>query len=610
MCGPGLMRIFCWLVAVTVAFVIVACGGDGAPTSTPATSPRSLTPTTAATLSPTRAPPLATVAPLPGSLAIINARILDGTGAPAIESGHVIVRDGYIVEVGDGEGDLPANAQVIDAAGRTVMPGLGDGHVHTTQAFVVSTGYLTATINEDAYLPFLRAGFTNLRDVGTATIILKAIKGQTDIQTRLGNAPRITWAGPLITAPDGYPFTVPRYSAGGQEVTSIDEAVDLVDNMASSGARVIKLALEHGYFRDDGWAVLDLETVLALTGAAHERGLRVTAHVTSLDEVRLALDGGVDDLAHTPLEPLTDELIAEMLESGMAMVTTATIWGAPDEPARAVIAENAARYAEAGGIVALGTDWGCCDQIPGGAAYLAEASFLAAQGYPAAELVVAATRNAAIVSNAGDTTGTLEPGKLADIIIVDGEPDVDIASLANVDVVILGGQVVSEAPPPQSGLPFRVCSRDENWTRPSEPEMAAGLWQDPRYRVIALDQRLQVLSEHFYRSIDSSSLSGPWIALTGLGQWPPTDTDECGTDSERQHATRSGVIEVWMLLYEPLRLDHETDGFVLHVRQLDRGYRAVQFGSREDSQEPVTIVDEQGAELACLGGSAAGGRCR
>lgn len=434
------MRILYWLVAATVAIAVVACGGDGAPTSTPAKTPRSLT----ATLSPTRPPPLATFAPLPGSLAIINARILDGTGVPAIESGYVIVRDGYIVEVGDGEGDVPADAQIIDAAGRTVMPGLGDGHVHTTRAFVVSTGYLAATINEDAYVPFLSAGLTNLRDVGTATIILKAVKGQTDIQTRLGNAPRITWAGPLITVPGGYPFTVERYSAGGQEVTSIDEAVDLVDNMVSSGARVIKLALEHGYFRDDGWPVLDLETVLALTGAAHERGLRVTAHVTSLDEVRLALDGGVDDLAHTPLEPLTDELITEMLDRDMAMVTTATIWGAPDEPARAVIAENAVRYAEAGGIVAVGTDWGCCGQVPGAAAYLAEASFLAAHGYPAAELVVAATRNAAIVSNAGDTTGTLEPGKLADIIIVDGQPDVDIASLANVDVVILGGLVVVE----------------------------------------------------------------------------------------------------------------------------------------------------------------------
>ena len=444
MCWPSLMRILYWLVAAAAAFVIVACGGDGAPTSTPAKTPRSLTPTPAATLSPARPPPLPTAAPLPGSLAIINARILDGTGAPAIEFGYVIVRDGYIVEVGDDEGDLPADAQVIDAAGRTVMPGLGDGHVHTTLTFLSITVNLAATINEDAYLPFLSAGLTNLRDVGTATVILKAVKGQTDIQTRLGNAPRITWAGPLITVPGGYPFTVPRYSAGGQEVTSTDEAVDLVDAMASGGARVIKLALEHGYYGDDGWAVLDLVTVRALTDAAHERGLRVTAHVTSLDEVRLALDGGVDDLAHTPLEPLTDELIAEMLERDMAMVTTATIWGSPGNPVRAVAAENAVRYAEAGGTVALGTDFGCCDQIPGAAAYLAEASFLAAHGYPAAELVVAATRNAAIVSNAGDTTGTLEPGKLADIIIVDGQPDVDIASLANVVIVILGGQVVVE----------------------------------------------------------------------------------------------------------------------------------------------------------------------
>ena len=56
--------------------------------------------------------------------------------------------------------------------------------------------------------------------------------------------------------------------------------------------------------------------------------------------------------------------------------------------------------------------------------------------------------------------------------------------------------------------------------------MAAGAWQDPQFSYIALDDRLRVLSEHFYRNIGSASLSGPWIALSGLGQWPPTDTDE------------------------------------------------------------------------------------
>ncbi|HEY5625084.1 MAG TPA: amidohydrolase family protein [Dehalococcoidia bacterium] len=435
------MRKLHWLVAATVAIMIVACGADGDPASTsaPANTPQSLTPTPAATASPTRPPPLPPVTPLLGSLAIKNACILDGTGASAIESGYVVVRDGYIVQVGRGEGDLPDDARIIDAEGRTVMPGLGDGHMHTTSTFIVNTGYLAADINEDAYVPFLSAGFTNLRDVGTPTVILRSVKEQTDIQTRFGNAPRITWSGPLITAPGGYPFTVDQYSAGGHEVRSAEEAVDLVDALEWGGARVVKLALEHGYFSDEGWPVLDLDTVRAISEAAHERGMRVTAHVTSLDEVRLALDGGVDDLAHTPLEPLTDELIAEMLERDMAMVTTATLWGA-----RAVVAENAIRYAEAGGVVALGTDFGCCNQVPGGSAYLNEATFLASHGYPAADLVVAATRNAAIVSNAGDTTGTLEPGKLADIIVVDGKPDEKISALGNVDVVILGGQIVAE----------------------------------------------------------------------------------------------------------------------------------------------------------------------
>ena len=186
-----------------------------------------------------------------------------------------------------------------------------------------------------------------------------------------------------------------------------------------------------------------------------------------------------------------------------------------------------------------------------------------------------------------------------------------IAAIVALVIVACGSDGGPTRPPPgpQSGLPFRVCSLDESWTRPSEPEMAAGAWQDPQFSYIALEDRLQVLSEHFYRNIGSASLGGPWVALSGLGQWPPTDTDECGSDSERQLTAMGDVTEVWMLLYEPFRLDRETDGFVLHVRQRDRGYRAIQFGSREDSQEPVTIVDETGAELACLGGSATGGRC-
>lgn len=439
------MRLLFCLIVVAFALSLAACGGgsDPSPTSTPSRAPVSSTPTRVTSPTPTRMPPLPTATPTIGSLAIVNARIFDGNGGEPIESGYVIVRDGYIVEVGAGEGDLPSDAHIIDAQGLTLMPGLGDAHTHTTLTYLQRTGLLGFSVNEDAYVPFIQAGFTDLRDVGTATIITEPIKLQTDGLTARGKAPRITWAGPIITAPGGYPCVVPTYAGSCQEVTSIDNAVDLVDLLDSRGARVIKLGLEHGYYSDEGWPVLDLDTVQAITAAAHERGMRVTAHVTSLDEVRLAIDGGVDDLAHTPLQPLTDDLIAEMLDHNMGMVTTATIWGGPGDPQN-VAAENAIRYNEAGGLVAVGTDFGCCAQIPGGSAYLNEADFLAALGFPLDDLLVAETRNPAIFANSGDDTGTIEPGKLADMIMIEGDPLANARAISNVEKVILGGQVVFE----------------------------------------------------------------------------------------------------------------------------------------------------------------------
>lgn len=164
----------------------------------------------------------------------------------------------------------------------------------------------------------------------------------------------------------------------------------------------------------------------------------VVAHVTDTDEVRLALDGGVDGLAHAPLVHLPDDLIAEMVDRGLTMATTATVWGANRE----IAAENARRYAEAGGIVAIGTDYGCCGQVAGIEPYLAELQFLSAAGMSNEQLLQSATRNGAIVANLAEEMGTIEAGKRADVIIVDGDPLADLNALRNVRTVIKGGEIV------------------------------------------------------------------------------------------------------------------------------------------------------------------------
>ena len=387
--------------------------------------------------------PLATPFTEAQPVAIINGTLIDGTGAPPVDDAYVIVSDGRVDAAGccASDIDIPDGYRIIDASGQTIMPGLIDGHVHVTQTFVnYDPSTLSASTEEEALLPFLRDGFTMLRDVGTASVVLRAVNFRIQSMTARNLAPAVVWSGPLITAPGGYPLSVPRYSAGGQEVRSIEEAVWWVDEMADAGARAIKLGLDQGYFGDSGWPLLNLDTVRAITDRAHQHGLIVTAHVTSLDEVRLALDGGVDDLAHTPLEVLTDDLMQEMLDRGMTMVSTATIWGANQD----VIADNVKRYTDAGGIVSIGTDYGCCNQPAGIEPYLREMEFLRLAGMMPMQLLVGATRNGALVSNVIDESGTIEPGKRGDIIIVDGDPLADLSVLRDVVVVLKYGHVVHD----------------------------------------------------------------------------------------------------------------------------------------------------------------------
>jgi imidazolonepropionase-like amidohydrolase len=369
-------------------------------------------------------------------LVIINGKVIDGTGADPIVNGHVVVAGDRISSVGRGQTNIPPGATVVDARGGTIMPGLIDTHVHVARG--IFTG-LEGTIDPGGLMPWLEAGMTTLRDIATPPSAFPGVKQTADAQTAAHQAPRVVWAGPLVTSVGGYPFPVARYAAVGEDVGSADEARQVVTRLADAGARIIKLGLEQGYYSDVGWPLLSLDVVQAITEAAHARGMRVTAHVTSVDEVRLALDGDVDDLAHAPLEPIPEEMMREMLEKQMGMATTATVWGRSDVWSQA--AANAKRYADAGGIVSIATDYGCCGQAAGLPPYLQEIQFLLGAGMTPMQLLIAATRSGAIMANVGGDVGTLEAGKIADIIILDGDPMADIRALSNVSVVIQGGVV-------------------------------------------------------------------------------------------------------------------------------------------------------------------------
>ena len=367
-----------------------------------------------------------------GHLAVVNGRIFDGTGAPVIEDGIVLVRDLRIVAVGAATDiEIPIPAKRIDAQGGLVMPGVIDNHVHISRPLMRGDDILT---------PWVEAGVTTLVDIGTSRRLPTALRALAPKVAE--HSPRLFLAGPIVTAPDGYPATrsepgVEMVALGVRGTRGAREAVaDLLDNHKVD---LIKIAIETGFendYKDAGWPILSLEEIRVIADATHERGKLVRAHVTQPGELRAAIESGVDVAAHTPIVEIPDDLLTEAARLEVIFVSTANIWG---PQSKAYVVSNLLRFHRLGGRVALGTDY---PYQAGSEMPVAEMQLLVDAGFTPAEVLVAATRNGAFALGMQDDFGTLEPGKLADIIVVDGDPLTEIADMANVRVVILDGELI------------------------------------------------------------------------------------------------------------------------------------------------------------------------
>jgi imidazolonepropionase-like amidohydrolase len=351
--------------------------------------------------------------------------VIDGTGAAPINDGVVAFRGDRIVFVGSSHDfDIPARSRLIDAAGGTVMPGLIDSHTHA----------VSGTFEYNLLL-WLKVGVTTFVDVGSAYGRDLSIEKLRDELAELGDsAPNILLTGPIITVPGSPVFGCCASQAIA--VKSVEEATQLAQRLLSQGADGLKLLIENGPSIRSALEeprnpapVLSDEQILAIVEVAHREGTWVTAHVTDQTEAWRALRLGVDSLAHWPggERELSDELIQEIVSQDVPVVTTSYIV--------VVRSESVRRFLDKGGIIVIGSDAGPSSTIR-------EIQSMVNRGMTPMEVIVAATANAAHMLNLTDELGTLEVGKLADIIIVEGDPLSDIQVLNNLRTVVKGGQVV------------------------------------------------------------------------------------------------------------------------------------------------------------------------
>jgi imidazolonepropionase-like amidohydrolase len=368
------------------------------------------------------------------TLALVNGTLIDGSGADAVPDGVVVIRGKRIIAAGPrAQGEIPADAETIDVQGGTIMPGLINAHVH-------------AGFDAETLKAWAQGGVTTVRDLGAFEPNTAQLFDTRDALRAIPECARLVSVGMFVNVEGGYPITPWRLQA--ITITSPKEARQAVNRLVDDGADVIKTAFESGYaFGQSGWPLLSPEVATALVETAHERGKPVTAHVTSARDLERALDAGVDEIAHMVVDRLPEELISRMVEAGTRWVPTLELWqrvsrqSSVSYGARSI--ENLALFVEAGGEVALGTDYfGAPNMDFDLGMPIHEIGWLLEAGMTPLQIIVAATRNGARSCNMESELGTLEVGKLAEVLVVDGDPLADVQALTNARLVLCEGKPI------------------------------------------------------------------------------------------------------------------------------------------------------------------------
>jgi imidazolonepropionase-like amidohydrolase len=387
-----------------------------------------------------------------GTTVLRGGRIFDGTGAPARAATLVMERNVVRSVLGASESDWPADARVLDVTGMTVLPGLIDMHTHLdyTEPDVpveLAVNPVHATLRGVERLRyFIESGITSVRDTGSKYDVPFRLK-EFVAENRIPG-PRIFAAGQLITATGGHGAEglTPRSQLYGavREASGPDGWREAVRENFKNGADFIKTA---SHFSE--------AEIRAAVEEAHALGLRVTVDAETF-YIGWAVEAGVDSVEH-PL-PRTDEVIKMMADKRVHSVPTLIPYSYIFDLSGGYFGSTSRRFSfskdanlevlrrmrRAGVKMGVGTDlvmnW--FRYLP--SAYIRELEFFVEGGYSKPEALVAATRDGAEILGMDDKLGTLEPGKLADVLVVRGNPDEDLRALANVELVFRDGFLVVE----------------------------------------------------------------------------------------------------------------------------------------------------------------------
>lgn len=422
-------------------------------------------------------------APSTKKLALVGGMLLDGYEVPPLHRAAILIEGNKIVEVGPAaDVKIPPDATVIDTTGRTMMPGLMDLHVHL---MILGHG------NYGVWFPLIaKTGVQRVMEISAKQLVNAGITTAVDLSAPLKESllvrdrinrgeipgPRMLMSGPWITLSLG---NYPPELAFQVKVTTPEEAAAETEKLAQAGVDVIKAyPMSRAHYQK-------------VVEVAHKHRLRVHAHVYDEDLVRDAFEAGIDVLTHagsggdTP--PYSAEMIRDIVNSGRPVVLSAAhrqwvfpatvefperlqdpqlkkdfppdIWEevqrsfknwhslgyfARTDRAMRFRERGVKQFIESGAVMGMGTDSGTPMNFHTEALWR-EIKVHVDMGMTPLRAISAATRVNARIIGRGNQLGTIEPGKLADVIVVKGDPLFNIMALADVETVVKDGVVVKGA---------------------------------------------------------------------------------------------------------------------------------------------------------------------
>jgi len=365
-----------------------------------------------------------------GSVAVVGGTVIASPDAQPLADAVVMIRNGRITALGPRSSvQVPADAQVLPAEGLYVTAGFWNTHVHLNGFAGGADTLSDAALARALQLGLGRWGFVRVLEPHTSDL-----QNTLEIRRRIDGGsvpgPTILTTGPAFDPPGGNHIGLDL-----PEIATPAEARLKVAERASQGVDAVKLMT--GSLSPDSIVIMPLAVARAAVAAAHAAGLPVLAHPSTEAGTRVALDAGVDALAHvfaTHVSPDWDRtLVDRMVERGIALIPTLAVFGTS-----AVAEAQLRRFRESGGEVLFGTDLGyLTDPDPRSEYWL-----MARAGMTPRAILASLTTAPARFFGLEAETGRLAPGLAGDLVVLDGNPLEDPTALARVRYALRQGRVI------------------------------------------------------------------------------------------------------------------------------------------------------------------------